>query len=181
MSQVRIIAGTHRSRRIEVQNAEGLRPTTDRVRETLFNWLSHDLYGKNVLDLFAGSGALGFEAASRGASHVDMVDHAVKVVKQLIANKKNLQFENITIHRTFAKQFVNKNEKAYDVIFLDPPFDSDDMEIISAIITDCAAPDALLYREYRKPQDVTKMDPERWTLHKQKTAGQVCFELWRRI
>ncbi|WP_154224777.1 16S rRNA (guanine(966)-N(2))-methyltransferase RsmD [Marinicella rhabdoformis] len=180
MSQVRIIAGTHRSRRIEVQDAKGLRPTTDRVRETLFNWLAHDIYGKNVLDLFAGSGALGFEAASRGALHVDMVDNAEKVVKQLLVNKKALQFENINIQRTFAKQFINKNEKKYDLIFLDPPFDNDDLNTISAIINDCAGPDALLYREFRKNQVINDMNPEFWTLHKQKTAGQVCFELWKK-
>ena len=181
MSQVRIIAGTHRSRRIEVQNAEGLRPTTDRVRETLFNWLAHNIHGKSVLDLFAGSGALGFEAASRGAAKVDMVDTASSAIKQLHNNNTTLGFESINIHRTTAQQYIQKSIDRYDLIFLDPPFDSDELNTISAIIHDCAAPDALLYREYRKNQEINSMNPDIWTLHKQKTAGQVCFELWKRI
>lgn len=180
MSQVRIIAGTHRSRRIEVTDADGLRPTTDRIREVLFNWLGHDLYGLKVLDLYAGSGALGFEAASRGASEVLMIDFGRSAVKQLMLNNEILGFEQVTIKQGQAQSFVSQSQGAYDVIFLDPPFDSDEMNAISAIISGCCQNGGLLYREYRKNQAIQPMDQSIWQLHKQKTAGQVCFELWQK-
>lgn len=180
MPQVRIISGTHRSRRIEVPDAKGLRPTTDRVRETLFNWLAYEIHGKKVLDLFAGSGALGFEAASRGALSVHMVDFCPDVVQQLLANQEKLNFEQVTVQAHDAQMFVEQCAKTYDLMFLDPPFDGDELNTISAIISKLAAPDALLYREYRKNQDIDKMNPSLWALLKQKTAGQVCFELWQK-
>lgn len=161
-------------------DAKGLRPTTDRVRETLFNWLAHEIHGKKVLDLYAGSGALGFEAASRGAAQVDLVDQAPKATQLLLKNQDALSFHQIKIHRKAAQRFLQQSDVAYDLIFLDPPFESDELNAISAIISDNAAPDALLYREYRKSQDICEMDPTIWTLYKQKTAGQVCFELWEK-
>ena len=180
---MRIIGGKHSKKRIIAPSNLPVRPTTDMAKEALFNILDNYIYFEDVsvLDLFAGSGALGFEAASRGAAKVDMVDTASSAIKQLHNNNTTLGFESINIHRTTAQQYIQKSIDKYDLIFLDPPFDSDELNTISAIIHDCAAPDALLYREYRKNQEINSMNPDIWTLHKQKTAGQVCFELWKRI
>lgn len=127
-NKVRIIGGHWRSRQVQVIDQQGLRPTTDRVRETLFNWLNPYLNCSRCLDLFAGSGVLGFEAASRGASFVQLVEHNQKAYLNLQSNLKTLQpgpiNSQIEITRAEAIYWLGSHEISdFDVIFLDPPFD----------------------------------------------------------
>ncbi|HET7597086.1 MAG TPA: 16S rRNA (guanine(966)-N(2))-methyltransferase RsmD, partial [Burkholderiales bacterium] len=120
--RVRIIGGAWRSRLIRVAPHEALRPTPDRVRETLFNWLGQDLTGCACLDLYAGSGALGFEAASRGARRVVMVERDALVHRALQASREMLQATSVEIVRADALEFLRSDRGRYDIVFLDPPF-----------------------------------------------------------
>ncbi len=130
--QVRIIGGAWKRTPLPVLDALGLRPTPDRVRETVFNWINHQLPGDwdtaTVLDLFAGSGALGFEAASRGAASVTMIDNHGPAVRQLEANRDKLKADNITVVRAdalaLARDMAARGQR-FDVIFLDPPYQQD--------------------------------------------------------
>jgi 16S rRNA (guanine966-N2)-methyltransferase len=125
MGQVRIIGGKYRSRIIRFSdNILGLRPTLDRVRETLFNWLGQDLTGKKLLDLFAGSGVLGFEAISRNAAAVTMIEQNSQVIKDLIENQKLLNCEDLSIVKADGLKYLAKCECGFDVLFLDPPYKS---------------------------------------------------------
>lgn len=122
-NRVRIIGGQWRSRIIIFpDDCSDLRPTPDRVRETVFNWLGQDLTGKLCLDLFAGSGVMGLEAASRGASHVVMVERDVKIAKALQDNVRKLGAANLELVVTEALHFLETNQEHFDVIFLDPPY-----------------------------------------------------------
>jgi len=127
-NQVRIIGGAWRSRRIGFPDHDGLRPSADRVRETLFNWLGQDLGGQICLDLFAGSGALGFEALSRGAASVVMVEKNRRVCATLRRNAALLGAKNLQLHCADALEFATAaaadTTARFDVVFLDPPFDS---------------------------------------------------------
>ncbi len=121
---VRIVGGEYRSRLLPFPDAEGLRPTPDRVRETLFNWLGQRLHGLVCLDAFAGSGALGFEAASRGAARVVMLERDSKVREALQQNRTRLAAERVEIQQYDALSYLARAGELFDVIFLDPPFDS---------------------------------------------------------
>lgn len=121
-NQVRIIGGTHRGRKLAFASAEGLRPTPDMVREKLFNWLGQDLTGKAVLDLFAGSGALGLESASRRASRVVMVDNNRDTVQSLNRNCKELGFRQAETLFADGITYLKNTMDSFDVVFLDPPF-----------------------------------------------------------
>jgi len=125
MNKVRIGGGKFRSRIIHFPEAEGLRPTPDRIRETLFNWLGQTLYGRTCLDLFAGSGALGFEAVSRGAECVVLVERNRLVFRALQKNASTLGCANVFVHGQDGIEFILHDVQRYDVIFLDPPFQSD--------------------------------------------------------
>lgn len=118
---VRIIAGQYRRYFLRFPSCEALRPTPNRTRETLFNWLG-SLTHLRCLDLFAGSGALGFEAASRGADHVLMVENDPLIVQFLIHHKKQLQAEQVSVLRSDANIYLNECRERFDVVFLDPPF-----------------------------------------------------------
>ena len=122
-NQVRIIGGELRGRKVRFADAEGLRPTADSVRERLFNWLGQDLTGQTVLDLFAGSGALGFEAASRGAKRVVLVENNWRTAASLQQQMQELRLpEKIEIQSIDAFEFLEKTNEQFDVVFLDPPF-----------------------------------------------------------
>jgi 16S rRNA (guanine966-N2)-methyltransferase len=123
-NRVRIIGGQYRRRLLDFQDSAGLRPTPDRVRETLFNWLGQDLPGWTCLDLFAGSGALGFEAASRGARRVIMIERDSKAVSALEKNRALLDASAVEILRVEALAWLVSNRETFDLIFVDPPFDS---------------------------------------------------------
>ena len=174
MSKVRIVGGTHRSRLIEVPDAIGLRPTPDRVRETLFNWLGQELDGLRCLDLFAGSGALGFEAASRGAAAVTMVESAPKVLAHLRATQDKLAFPNLKLVAGDALKFLATTPETFDVVFLDPPYRQGWLDRLAPPLTRVLAPGARVYLEAEEPVATFASLP----CLKQGKAGQVHYRLF---
>ena len=173
MNKVRIIGGELRSRMISLPDAEGLRPTPDRVRETLFNWLGQTLYGRTCLDLFAGSGALGFEAASRGAERVVMVERNPAVLRALQDNVKKLGCANVFIQAQDGLEFVSRDAQQYDVIFLDPPFQSDYLPRLLEILPQRLNKNGVVYVESGAAITV----PPPWQVVKSGKAGQVHYQL----
>ncbi len=170
---MRIIGGEYRSRLIDFPDAEGLRPTPDRVRETLFNWLGQTLHGKRCLDLFAGSGALGFEAASRGAAQVVMVEKNRKVWQFLQDNIKKLGCINMALHCADGLEFANRESGQYDVIFLDPPFAADYLPKLLPLLAARLAADGVVYVE-----SGTELEPgAAWQVLKRARAGAVHYQL----
>lgn len=175
---VRIVGGDYRRTPIPVIDATGLRPTPDRVRETLYNWLHH-LWGgrfadKQVLDLFAGTGALGFEAASRGARHVQMVENNPAAVAALRALRAKLGAQNVRIHAGDASVVVKRLDATrYDLVLLDPPFGLGWLERLWNELPEFLAPGALVYAEAESLANV----PEQYTVVRQGKAGQVHFAL----
>lgn len=121
-NELRLIGGRHRGRRLRFPDGPGLRPTPDRVRETLFNWVAPFICGSRCLDLFAGSGALGFEALSRGASEVVMVERSASAVRQLRANAAALGETRLEIHQADALRWLERAGRPFDLVFLDPPY-----------------------------------------------------------
>ncbi|MEK6592053.1 MAG: 16S rRNA (guanine(966)-N(2))-methyltransferase RsmD [Pseudomonadota bacterium] len=175
-NRVRIIGGGWRSRLIAFPGRQDLRPTPDRVRETLFNWLGQDLTAKSCLDLFAGSGALGFEAASRGARRVTMVEHDGVAFKALQSNCARLGAGTVELHRADALEFLHGNRDCYDIIFLDPPFKADYWPRLLLLLPQHMAPGAVVYCE-SAAQPVL---PAGWEVWKKGRAGQVIFQLLKR-
>ena len=176
-SVVRIIGGRHRGRKLPFAEMPGLRPTGDRIRETLFNWLQPVIEGARCLDLFSGSGALGMEAASRGAGRVVMVEQAGSVVRQLERNRELLGLDQIEIVRADALQFLEQPASPFDIVFLDPPFDSDLLAPLCQRLTlGWLADDARIYLEEDISRPFPEL-PEDWHWLKQKTAGRVRYGL----
>ena len=175
-NRVRIIGGRHRSRVLKFPTIPGLRPSPDRVRETLFNWLGQDLTGLTCCDLFAGSGALGFEAISRGAKKVVMLESDVRAFKALRQNAALLDCEAFVelLHRD-ALEFLREASPVFDVVFIDPPFDSGLLERIATALPRLVKRDGMAYIE--SPRGVV-LDPP-WQMHRQGTAGHVTYQLYR--
>jgi 16S rRNA (guanine(966)-N(2))-methyltransferase RsmD len=134
--RVRIIGGRHRGRIVRFPDAPGLRPTPDRVRETLFNWLGQDLSGRRTLDLFAGTGVLSLEALSRGAALAVAVDRNAALIRALAATAATIGADGLETHVGDAFAFLERERRAFDAVFLDPPFDSDPW---AALLPRCAA------------------------------------------
>jgi 16S rRNA (guanine966-N2)-methyltransferase len=179
--KLRIIGGRWRGRRLNVPEAEGLRPTPDRVRETLFNWLQPYLAGASCLDLFSGTGALCLEALSRGAARVVMVEKAARVAEQLRRHVATLEAEHATVIQMDAVDFLNQAPQAFDIIFLDPPFRS---HLIARCAEMIAArgwlrPDGLIYIETPSKYHPLPLPPT-WELVRSRTAGQVGYHLAKR-
>ena len=180
MNSVRIIGGHWRRRILNFPDSEGLRPTPDRVRETVFNWLGQDLTGLACLDLFAGSGAMGFEAASRGAARVTMIDQSPKVVAALEANARLLDTDRrLQIVRgdavKSAPSFVSREGK-FDVLFLDPPYRQGWLERLGPLLPALLADDGELYVEAEHQLD--RLGD--WLTVRQGRAGQVYYHLMRK-
>ena len=173
MNRLRIGGGTLRSRIIVFPDAEGLRPTPDRVRETLFNWLGQTLYGRCCLDLFAGSGALGFEAASRGAERVLMVEKNSLVFRALKDNSAKLACANVVIRHQDGLEFASRDTGRYDVIFLDPPFQSGYLQRLLEILPQRLSEDGVVYVESGEPFEPASP----WRVIKSGRAGQVHYQL----
>lgn len=176
-NKLRIIAGKWRGRRIPFSASEGLRPTPDRVRETLFNWLQFDIAGKNCLDLFAGSGALGLEALSRGAAHVTLVESQASAVLQLRQNLELLAADNATVIGMDALAYLRQSsEQRFDIIFLDPPYQMRLWNECIALIEkgQRLAQHGVLYFEQPKKEDAVEL-PDTWSITHQKTAGQINY------
>ena len=176
MGEVRIIGGRWKRSKLPVPDLPGLRPTSDRVRETLFNWLGQTLEGWRVLDAFAGSGALGFEAASRGAEAVVMIEREAALVDGLRASQKRLQAMAVTIHRANALNWMVACLDRFDLIFLDPPFADDLFDRALAAALPLLAEGGLIYVE--SPRDVAA--PAGFTTWRQGRAGAVHYQLLRR-
>jgi 16S rRNA (guanine966-N2)-methyltransferase len=174
-NRVRIIGGEWRSRLITFPPRRDLRPTPDRVRETLFNWLGQDLTGRTCLDLFAGSGALGFEAASRGARRVVMVEHDAAVYRALTESRAALDAASVELKRADALEFLRAPGDAYDVVFVDPPYRSNYWPRIAPLLPRHLAPGALVYYESANSHG----DAPGWEVHRQGRAGQVKYQLLR--
>lgn len=173
---MRIIGGSHRRRVISFPDAEGLRPTPDRVRETLFNWLGQTLFGKRCLDLFAGSGALGFEAASRGAQEVVMVEYNRTVLRALQGNVRKLALPNIALRAEDGLKFIQQTHQSFDVVFLDPPFQSDYLPRLLPVLSGRLNADGVVYVESGEP-----LAPgEGWQVLKSAKAGAVHYQLLKR-
>jgi 16S rRNA (guanine966-N2)-methyltransferase len=180
---LRIIGGKYRSRQLRVPGRPGLRPTPDRVRETLFNWLGQDLSGLACLDLFAGSGALGFEAASRGAAQVTMVEKDRVALAELERNRGALGAPQVSIVAGDAQAFLAGSHKRsgarpamrFDVVFLDPPFRQNALPALLAALPARLQPEARVYVESDAP--VPAAAP--WTELKRARAGQVSYQLLR--
>lgn len=168
-NQIRIIGGELRGRKIQFPNAEGLRPTPDSVRERLFNWLGQDLTAQTVLDLFAGSGALGFESASRHAKQVVMCDTHRVVVQHLRDHAKQFQIQDrVHIYQQDGLQFLKQTSQIFDLILLDPPFAWQDWTTLFPLLKDKLTPDAYLYIESGALPDI----PDWLLVVKQGKAGQ---------
>ena len=178
-NQIRIIGGRHRGRKLHFPDLPGLRPTSDRTRETLFNWLQPILDGAACLDLFAGSGALGFEAASRGAGRVVMLEEAPSAVQLLQQNKAMLDLAQIEIHRADALVWLEQGSEPFDLVFLDPPFAGDQLEVCCEKLESGGwlAPGARIYIEVDLSRGLPGL-PHSWQCVKQKKAGQVAFFLY---
>jgi len=171
ISKIRIIAGKWRGRKLNVINLPALRPTSDRVRETLFNWLQQDIVGAHCLDLFSGTGALGFEALSRGAGEVIMIESNPKIVESLRNHARMLGSESHTIKLVDAMSWVRQSIKQFDIIFLDPPFGKDYLEPCLEAISEemLLKPKGLVYVESERKIVL----PSGWKIKKKTKAGNV--------
>jgi 16S rRNA (guanine966-N2)-methyltransferase len=176
-SRVRIIGGEHRGRRIAVADRPGLRPTPDRVRETLFNWLGQRLDGLACLDLFAGSGALGFEAASRGAARVVMVENDRAAFLALEEARKAIGFSAVELIRGDAFDYLVRSDGVFDVVFLEPRLGLKALGAALARLPRRLAPRARVYLEAPEPLEAGAG----WGELKRARAGQVSYQLleWR--
>jgi 16S rRNA (guanine966-N2)-methyltransferase len=176
---LRIIAGRWKRQTIRFAGPDDLRPTPNAVRETLFNWLTPVIKNATCLDLFAGSGALGFEAASRGAGRVDLVDHDRSVYRQLVSTRDTLSANQAHIHCEDALAFLSTTAYGFDIVFLDPPFRSRfTAKIITALERSSALKrQSLVYLETHKQYGEPKL-PETWHLYREKKTGQVAYRLY---
>ena len=172
-NQVRINAGVWRSRLLKFPDSEGLRPTPERVRITVFNWLGQDLTGKTCLDLFAGTGAFGFEALSRNAKSVTMVEKSRQAYQSLLQNQSLLKAENCELLSLDAQQFLASNIQKFDLIFCDPPYNKAWLEKLLPILNQHLSQDGMLYveAEFEIKTDAT------WQVVKQNKAGNVYYHL----
>lgn len=171
--KIRIIGGEWRSRIVTFPNQMDLRPTPDRVRETVFNWLGQDLGGKTCLDLFAGSGVMGFEAASRGAKQVVMVEADASTFKVLRANADQLQATQVELKLMDAITFINIDSRRFDIIFLDPPYRLGLLPELLPLLATHLAQAGLIYVE---SEEFLGSD-ERWQVLRSKQSGKVCYQL----
>ena len=177
---LRVIGGRWRGRKLTVLDSEGLRPTPSRVRETLFNWLQFSLSGANCLDLFAGTGALGLEAASRGVEKVTLVEFNTGIAEQLSKNCQQLGADNYQLVNKDAVSFLSGDQDQYDIVFIDPPYELGIWsEIAEQLVSqDSLSLNALIYLEY--PITLIKpLLPSKWQLIKEKKAGGVNYCLFK--
>lgn len=181
-NKVKIIGGEWRSRNITFIDSPGLRPTPSRVRETLFNWLQHDILGRRCLDLYAGSGALSFEAASRGAKAVLQVEENPLVCRQLHENAQVLKATQIKLVQSEVFRFLAGNSEPFDIVFIDPPFGKNLAVQTCQWLEDKGwlSANAKIYVEVEQNLVLDGL-PENWQLLKHKTAGEVGYHLFQRL
>lgn len=175
---VRIIAGHLRGSKLPVADRPGLRPTSDRVRETLFNWLQPRVAGARVLDLFAGTGALGFEAASRGAAEVVMVERDPALAQSLRESQARFRLEGVQVVQADARAWLaGPPAPRFDLVFLDPPFDGSLWEPAARGLAPWLAPGAWIYVEC--PNKWQASWPAGWRLHREGQTRDVRFTLFQ--
>ncbi len=177
--RLRIVAGNWRSRLLEIADVPGLRPTSARIRETVFNWLAPRIAGARCLDLFAGTGALGLEALSRGAADCVFVEKSTKAAKTLRANITTLQAENAVVHETNAVRFLQQaGDARFEIVFLDPPFAADILPDLCIRLEESSllADNARIYIEEDRNQPELEL-PEPWQVLKTKNSGNVRYSL----
>lgn len=177
--KVRITSGEWKNRNLEVPDIDGLRPTSERVRETLFNWLMPSIHKSVCLDLFAGSGSLGFEALSRGAKHCTFVEKSKLAFSQIKTTRTSLNAVNSEVHNCDAIDFLSSvHNHNFNLVFLDPPF-SDDY-LISSIESiheyQLVSSGGYIYIEINKNNDLSDL-PDNWSVIRKKIYGNVCFIL----
>jgi 16S rRNA (guanine966-N2)-methyltransferase len=177
-NRLRIIGGRWRGSRIEFPPLAAIRPSPDRVRETLFNWLQQAIVGARCLDLFAGSGALGLEALSRGAAHVTFVDREPQIGRHLVQTLQRLGSRDASVVVEDALRFLARPPQRCDIVFLDPPFDSTVLEQVGSRLQGWLAPGAYIYVECPADRSLAAL-PAHWVVHRTKRAGQVGYHLLR--
>lgn len=170
---VKISAGLWRSRLLKFPEATGLRPTPDRVRQTVFNWLGQDLTGKVCLDLFSGTGVMGFEALSRGAKSVTLIEKNVLVVKALKDNQRLLHATSADIVQKDALAFLAANVAQFDVVFCDPPYDCNMLNLVLPLLHQSLSPNGVVYAEAEYAIQTTSD----WQVLKNGKAGNVYYHL----
>ncbi len=176
---LRIIGGEWRSRKLEFPTADGLRPTSGMIRETLFNWLQHKVIGANILDMFSGSGALGFEALSRGAASVTMVEKDRKAAEQLKTNAQLLQTTKSWVINSDVLSWAARCGDSFDIVFLDPPFAADIApDCLEVCKSGLVKSEGLVYLEISRSQKLQV--PEEFEILKSKTSGSVMYQLLQR-
>jgi len=186
-TQIRIIAGRWRGSRLPVIDKPGLRPTPDRIRETVFNWLALDIPGARVLDCFAGAGGLGLEAASREAKQVTLVELDKQAANNLSEITKRLEADNLQVHQYDINVYLQSINERFDIVFIDPPYDNPAlrMETLQQLIDKkLLAENAKIYLEWainKKDHQDFELIHEKLTWVKQKKAGQVAYAIaqWR--
>jgi len=177
--RLRIVAGIWRSRFLDIAEVEGLRPTSERIRETLFNWLAPTLHGSRCLDLYAGTGALGLEALSRGAGEAIFVERSAVAARQLQKNIDVLDARGATVVTQGALDYLQREApRSFDVVFLDPPFADDLLEETCRLLAaqDLLAAGARVYLEQDRAKPEPRL-PDNWKIKKNKTAGNVRYML----
>ena len=180
-NQVRIIGGEWRGRKLHFPQSLGIRPTPDRVRVTVFNWLQMHLAGRRCLDLYTGSGALGFEALSRGARETVFLDTDPEVVRYVVQMLQTLRCERGHAVRMDARTYLSQPPDPFDVVFLDPPFADRALPELCAMLETRGwlSPGAFVYLEDSAASGEPVL-PQGWTLHRSKHAGEVGYHLARR-
>jgi len=180
-NQIRVIAGRWRGRRLHFPDVPGLRPTPDRVRETLFNWLAPVLPGSRCLDLFAGSGALGIEALSRGAAEAVFVERHPLAVHILRENLARLDAQGARVDKADALAWLGQPGTPFEIVLLDPPFGEGLLEPACAALEagGWLTPTAWIYLETETELHPPSL-PARWVPHREKVAGSVTYRLARR-
>jgi 16S rRNA (guanine(966)-N(2))-methyltransferase RsmD len=177
LNTVRINAGEWRSRLIKFPDATGLRPTPERVRQTVFNWLGQELSGQTCLDLFAGTGVMGFEALSRGATSVTLVEKSMPAYKALLENKQLLKAVQAQVLHQDAMLFLNSNQQKFNLIFLDPPYNLQWIAKVLPLLTPHLSADGFIYAEAEFAIDANVDFAKGWQVVKQSKAGNVFYHL----
>lgn len=181
LGQIRIIGGKWRGRKLPVRDSEGLRPTTDRIKETLFNWLMPVIRDAHCLDCFAGSGSLGFEALSRFAQSVTFIELDKQNAQLLTENKARLQADNATVITNSSLAVLSQQGTPFDVVFIDPPFRKGLLNETIQLLekNQWLADESWVYVESEAESPLTDL-PANWLLHREKIAGQVAYRLFIR-
>ena len=179
--QIRIIGGQWRGRKLPVPESPGLRPTTDRVRETLFNWLAPSIVDANCLDCFAGSGALGLEALSRYAANATLLEMERGVAQQLQKNLATLKASNAKVVNTNTLAFLAQAGAPHNIVFVDPPFRKGLLEETLKLLENNGwlSDEALIYIESEVENGLPPV-PMNWHVYREKVAGQVAYRLYQR-